>query len=84
MIKLRLRYTDTPMRLHNSLAITAALVTASAFSASAQMANKVELHDGQGNSVGTAELSAASSGVSIRLDLKNLSPGEHAATSIRT
>ncbi len=66
------------MRLHNSIAITAALVISSALSASAQMANKVELHDGQGNSVGTAELSTVASGVSIRLDLKNLSPGEHA------
>jgi Cu-Zn family superoxide dismutase len=66
------------MRIHNAIAITAALVISSAFSAAAQMANKVELHDGQGNSVGTAELSKAASGVSIRLDLKNLSPGEHA------
>src|SRR5579864_6171649 len=66
------------MRLHNSIAITAALVLSSAFSAAAQMANKVELHDGQGNSVGTAELSKAANGVNIRLDLKNLSPGEHA------
>jgi superoxide dismutase, Cu-Zn family len=66
------------MRLHNSIAITAALVLSSAFSAAAQMANKVELHDGQGNSVGAAELSKAANGVNIRLDLKNLSPGEHA------
>jgi Cu-Zn family superoxide dismutase len=66
------------MRIHNAIAITAALVISSAFSAAAQMANKVELRDGQGNSVGTAELSKAASGVSIRLDLKSLSPGEHA------
>lgn len=66
------------MRLHNSIALTAALVISTAFSASAQMANKVELHDGQGNSVGTAQLSKAASGVSISLDVKNLSPGEHA------
>jgi Cu-Zn family superoxide dismutase len=66
------------MRIHNTLAITAALILSAAFSASAQMANKVEMHDGMGNSVGTAELSPASSGVNIRLDLKNLPPGEHA------
>ena len=66
------------MRIHNTLAITAALILSAAFSASAQMANEVEMHDGMGNSVGTAELSPASSGVNIRLDLKNLPPGEHA------
>jgi len=36
------------------------------------------MRDGMGNSVGTAELSPASSGVTIKLDLKNLTPGEHA------
>ena len=66
------------MRIHNTLAITAALILSAAFSASAQMANEVEMHDGMGNSVGTAELSPASSGVNIRLNLKNLPPGEHA------
>jgi len=49
-----------------------------AFSAAAQKSVKVEMKDGQGNSVGTATLSPAASGVSIRLDLKNLAPGEHA------
>ena len=66
------------MRIHNTIAITAALVISSAFSAAAQKAVKVEMHDGQGNSVGTAELSPASQGVNIRLDLKNLPAGEHA------
>jgi Cu-Zn family superoxide dismutase len=66
------------MRLPKTIAITAALVFSSAFSAAAQKAVKVELHDGMGNSVGTAELSAAAKGVNIRLDLKNLPPGEHA------
>ena len=36
------------------------------------------MHDGMGNSVGTAELSPAPQGVSIRLDLKGLPAGEHA------
>ena len=66
------------MRLHNTIAITAALVISSAFSAAAQKAVKVEMHDGMGNSVGTAELSPASQGVNIKLDLKNLPAGEHA------
>ena len=66
------------MRLHNIIAITAALGISSAFSAAAQKAVKVEMHDGQGKSVGTAELSPASQGVNIRLNLKNMPPGEHA------
>lgn len=67
------------MRLHNTIAITAALVISTAFSASAaQKRVKIEMHDGQGNSVGTAELSPASKGVKISLNLKNLPPGEHA------
>ena len=41
---------------------------------------KVELKDAQGASVGTATITAAKggSGVSIALNLKNLTPGEHA------
>ena len=40
---------------------------------------RVELKDAQGQSVGSATLSAANSGgVSIALNAKNLSPGEHA------
>jgi Cu-Zn family superoxide dismutase len=67
------------MRLHHILAIAGSLVVSFAFSAAAQKAAvKVDLSDGQGKSVGTAELSPAPAGVSIRLDLKNLTPGEHA------
>ena len=43
-----------------------------------QNGSKVELKDAQGPSVGTATLSPASGGVSIALDLKNLTAGEHA------
>src|ERR1700680_3525085 len=43
-----------------------------------QNGTKVELKDAQGQSVGTAVLSPAGGGVSIALDLKNLTPGEHA------
>jgi len=38
----------------------------------------VELKDAKGESVGTAVLSDNKSGVKIKLDLKNLPPGEHA------
>jgi superoxide dismutase, Cu-Zn family len=38
----------------------------------------VELKDAKGASVGTAVLSASKPGVKIKLDLKNLPPGEHA------
>jgi Cu-Zn family superoxide dismutase len=38
----------------------------------------VELKNAQGDSVGTATLSTAGHGVRIKLDLKNLPPGEHA------
>jgi len=65
------------MRLHKNIAITAALVISSAFSASAQKTVKVDMHDGMGNSVGTAELSPAAKGVSIRLNLMNLPAGPH-------
>ena len=44
----------------------------------ASKAVKVEVKNGQGQSVGTATISAAGSGVRIKLDLKNLPPGEHA------
>ena len=44
----------------------------------AQKAVTVEMKNGQGESVGTATISPAAKGVSITLDLKNLSPGEHA------
>jgi len=39
---------------------------------------KVNLQNAQGQSVGTATLSAAGQGVSIKLDLHDLTPGEHA------
>jgi Cu-Zn family superoxide dismutase len=38
----------------------------------------VEMQDAKGQSVGTAMLSASKGGVKIKLDLKNLPPGEHA------
>lgn len=49
-----------------------------AASLSAQGPVKVELKDGQGQSVGTASLTAAGGMVHIQLDVKGLKPGEHA------
>jgi Cu-Zn family superoxide dismutase len=39
---------------------------------------KVNLQNGQGKSVGTATLSQAPNGVSIKLNVHNLTPGDHA------
>ena len=39
---------------------------------------KVELKDAKGDSVGSATLSQKGAGIEIKLDVKNLSPGEHA------
>ena len=58
--------------------IAAALVGVASLPLMAQDGAKVELKDAQGQSVGTATVSAAGGGVSIALDLKNLPAGEHA------
>jgi Cu-Zn family superoxide dismutase len=62
------------------LALAIILPASLLFIASAQTQNKytVEVKNAQGDSVGTAVLSPADKGVRIKLDLKNLSPGEHA------
>ena len=58
--------------------ISALAVLLAAGTASAQMKH-VDLKDAKGNSVGTATISPAKGGgVSIDLDVKGLSPGEHA------
>src|ERR1017187_5273971 len=63
----------------NKVLMAVALVCAAALPLMAQQnLTKVELKDAQGQSRGTATLSPASGGVSIALDLKNLTPGEHA------
>jgi len=38
----------------------------------------IELKNAQGESIGTATLTASGKGVKVKLDLKNLTPGEHA------
>ena len=45
---------------------------------SAQGPVKVDMKDAQGNAIGTATLTKAAGGVNIALDLKGLTPGEHA------
>ena len=67
------------MRRQLFAALMAATVTACiVIYGAAQKTVTVEIKNGQGESVGTAKISPAAKGVSIMLDLKNLSPGEHA------
>ena len=73
----RLGYTPKTMRIHNVTAITVGLVVSLALSTAAQKPVQVELRDGQGKMVGTAEMAPAPQGVNIRLNLANLTPGEH-------
>ena len=49
-----------------------------AYSRASPSGVKVELKNAQGESVGTATLSREGKGVRIKLELKNLPPGEHA------
>ena len=61
--------------------VTILTVAASLMGMTLAAANKpvtVELKDAKGGSVGTAVLSDSKGGVKIKLDLKNLPPGEHA------
>jgi len=57
---------------------TAILATCFWSYGNAQRSFKVEMNNGQGDSIGTATISPAGRGVRIRLDLKNLPPGTHA------
>jgi Cu-Zn family superoxide dismutase len=59
-----------------ALAILACLLTALA--AAKDKPKLVELKNAQGESVGTAKIEPQKQGVKIRLQLKNLPPGEHA------
>ena len=69
------------MKLQTILAVTCSLALTAAISVAQDKPAKpikVELKDAQGKSVGTAQLSPAAHGVSIKLDLKGLPAGEHA------
>lgn len=61
-----------------SAALLLAILPAAAKDSKALKPVTVKLQNGQGKSVGTAVLSKAANGVKIKLNLENLSPGEHA------
>ncbi len=67
-------------RNHLGLALTILALGALAFAGDKDKLakKKVELKDGKGAVVGTATLSATPKGTKIKLNLKNLPPGEHA------
>jgi superoxide dismutase, Cu-Zn family len=64
------------MKITKVLTVAAALLISALplFAAS----TKVQLKDAKGQDAGTAELKAAKKGLKIKLNLKNLPPGEHA------
>ena len=68
------------MKLTIFAAAIAGLITATIYAAAAPVT--VNLQDAKGQSVGTAILTESKGGVAIRLNLKNLPPGEHAALMI--
>ena len=66
-------------RVLSVLAVVGGVVAIGSLTMLAQEPVKVDLKDGKGDAVGTATITAArSGGVSIALDVKNLTPGEHA------
>lgn len=68
------------MRKHFIAWIVAGMIIGSLLSyvAAQHSGHMVELKNGQGESVGTATLSEAGKGIRIKLNLKNLPPGQHA------
>ncbi len=68
------------MRKHFIAWIVAGIIIGGLLSyvAAQHSGHTVELKNAQGESVGTATLSTAGKGIRIKLDLKNLPPGEHA------
>jgi superoxide dismutase, Cu-Zn family len=60
--------------------VIAGVIVASllSYAAAQHSGHMVELKNAQGESVGTAMLSSSGKGVRIKLDLKNLPPGQHA------
>src|SRR3954468_7746165 len=65
------------LKLFAVLAITVVAVWLGVL-ATAENAVNVQLKNGQGEDVGTAKISSSGKGVRIKLDLKNLTPGQHA------
>ncbi|HEY9501811.1 MAG TPA: superoxide dismutase family protein, partial [Pyrinomonadaceae bacterium] len=71
---------EAKMRTKIIVLVTAVILAAFSISIAIAQTNAVtvELKNGQGESVGTATLTPSGKGVRIKLDLKNLPPGEHA------
>src|SRR6476620_10253142 len=67
------------MKKHLIAWVTAGVIIGSllSYAAAQHSGHVVELKNAQGESIGTATLSAAGKGVRIKLDLKNLTPGQH-------
>ena len=61
-----------------SLVVATLAACVMSYATAQQSGVTVEIKNAQGDSVGTATLSTAGQGVKIKLNLKNLSPGEHA------
>jgi superoxide dismutase, Cu-Zn family len=68
------------MKTYSILAVASSLIVLCAISAGAKAAPPVTvtMANPEGVSIGTAKLTADPKGVKIALDLKNLTPGEHA------
>jgi Cu-Zn family superoxide dismutase len=68
------------MKIQKILAVAGlVLISCALLVAAPQRAGvRVQMNDAQGNSVGTATLAPAPNGVTIRLNLMNLTPGDHA------
>lgn len=68
------------MRRHFIAWIVAGIIIGGllSYAAAQHKGHTVELKNAQGESIGTATLSEAGKGVRVKLDLKNLPPGEHA------
>ena len=64
--------------MRRTFAVLSALLLASAFAVAKSNHKVVELKDAKGESVGTATIAPQGHGVAIKLNLKNLPPGEHA------
>jgi Cu-Zn family superoxide dismutase len=62
-----------------TFAIVLAAVVAASSSYAATKPASVVLKDGTGKDVGTAKISESKTGATIKLDVKGLTPGEHAA-----
>jgi Cu-Zn family superoxide dismutase len=66
------------MTQRNILHLLLILMLGTSLVYAADKATTVDLKNAKGESVGTATLNQAKNGVRIKLDLKNLPPGEHA------